>query len=169
MGDAGPHLVMRTPSVKRARRNVSPPGYRYLSRKPPPGTPLAYWRSIRRVRVTLMGMTIVNLMIGGSLMVMVILIGVTGQISVPMRICEQYNGFLLLALWGLCVVAVYRWLPGTQRRRWVAFLRQHDCEVCSHCGYVLSRLPAQHKCPECGSAYEIERLRSEWETWIEGE
>ena len=43
-----------------------------------------------------------------------------------------------------------------------ALLVEHDYSLCPECGYTLRGLPEQHKCPECGRAYELGDVRRLW-------
>ncbi|HPD28489.1 MAG TPA: hypothetical protein PLL20_00725 [Phycisphaerae bacterium] len=55
------------------------------------------------------------------------------------------------------------------RKEIVVLLREagaNDCRLCLHCGYNLKGLPAQHRCPECGSPYEIEQVKRTWSEYL---
>lgn len=39
-------------------------------------------------------------------------------------------------------------------------------EACLNCGYDLHNLPEQHKCPECGTAFEIQATRQRWREFL---
>jgi hypothetical protein len=52
------------------------------------------------------------------------------------------------------------------KRRFVRWLREQDYRMCLHCGYVLTGLPDEHQCPECGAAYKLEETVGEWRAWV---
>ncbi|MDM8007492.1 MAG: hypothetical protein QUV05_15240 [Phycisphaerae bacterium] len=42
----------------------------------------------------------------------------------------------------------------------------NDCRLCLRCGYCLTGLPDQHRCPECGTPYEIEQVKRRWSEYL---
>ena len=67
-------------------------------------------------------------------------------------------GYLVwIGLW----VVVMKW----RERRLVRRVIESDRQVCPRCTYDLRGLPNEHKCPECGSTFELEVVRSTWLHW----
>ncbi len=56
-------------------------------------------------------------------------------------------------------------LDDKARRKFVARVADDEYRVCPQCGYLLSGLPDQGKCPECGRGYSIEELERIWRPW----
>jgi rubrerythrin len=38
--------------------------------------------------------------------------------------------------------------------------------ICFECGYCLTNLPDEHKCPECGTSYSKADLLRRWVEWM---
>jgi len=43
---------------------------------------------------------------------------------------------------------------------------EHHYAVCLRCGYLLDGLPAEHCCPECGQAYQLDENERIWRKWL---
>jgi hypothetical protein len=91
----------------------------------------------------------------------VMLAGVTGRmVQTVFRPSRGMVGLmagllLVLLLSGLVV-------PIMLTRRLRARLAESDWRRCLHCFFDLRGLPAHGMCPECGEAYEIDKVREEW-------
>jgi predicted RNA-binding Zn-ribbon protein involved in translation (DUF1610 family) len=45
-------------------------------------------------------------------------------------------------------------------------LERNDHLLCLTCGYPLDGLPVEHRCPECGTAFRADEVRSAWKHWV---
>lgn len=70
------------------------------------------------------------------------------------------TGDIIFALLLIILVLQY-W----RERRLKSRLLGADYRLCERCAYNLTGLPARHRCPECGSAYDIEQTRAIWKRW----
>lgn len=50
--------------------------------------------------------------------------------------------------------------------RLLANVLEHELAACLRCGYVLSGLPEKHRCPECGTPFDLEQTKLAWERWF---
>ena len=62
-------------------------------------------------------------------------------------------------LWVVCPRIAFHGLKGR--------LVENDCLMCLSCGYPLRGLPARHVCPECGWAYDAEKVQGAWRYWLD--
>jgi hypothetical protein len=67
----------------------------------------------------------------------------------------------------VCLIVFYVSFAGmffvfflSRRYRKTVIARGFD--VCCRCGFHLKGLPPQHRCPECGTEYDIERVHRIW-------
>lgn len=78
---------------------------------------------------------------------------------------HQYIAFAGLAV--LCVVyKVWKTLGVGGVSGLCREARGNDCCLCLHCGYSLKGLPAEHRCPECGTPHEIEDVKRKWSAYL---
>ncbi len=63
---------------------------------------------------------------------------------------------LVLLFFGLMAVGLM------ERRKTRRLLDETDCRLCLNCGYVLTDLPDQGVCPECGEGYDLNHLSAGW-------
>ena len=49
-----------------------------------------------------------------------------------------------------------------ERSKTRRLLNETDCRLCLSCRYILTELPDEGVCPECGEEYELNYLRAEW-------
>lgn len=73
--------------------------------------------------------------------------------------------FLLQGLgWILFIAVSVGWLIAGNRMR--MRLARARFQVCLNCGYSLRGLPERGCCPECGSEYELSRVRQVWRAYL---
>lgn len=118
--------------------------------KRPKFVPQPYFDRVKRYRITVLLLAIV------CLLAMIIVIW-----QVKFRFAQGVNIFGQMLLWTL-----YGCWPGIEFRRFKARLKQVDMRLCLGCGYILTGLPDDHRCPECGSPYKIEETRAAWDHWV---
>ncbi len=87
-----------------------------------------------------------------------------GRIIIPAdlvaRICV-YMLFLFIPA-GMLLAA---WM-GRKINRLITQAHKARYALCIECGYCLTGLPDQHRCPECGTPYEIEQVKRRWSEYL---
>jgi len=68
----------------------------------------------------------------------------------------------------LFVVAARVTIPYLAIRSLRKFVEREEYKVCLECGYLLKGLMSPSRCPECGTAYDIEETRAYWKSWLAG-
>lgn len=126
----------------------------------PRSTPIAFWRSIGTmkalIRITTSGLVLIGI---GLLGVLVI------NFTLATRILDE-GGIILVVGWTIAHSIIFVYGLRFALRRYRAFLKNHDWQVCMQCGYILEHLSSNQKCPECGEAYDSETIRKYWQAWI---
>jgi predicted RNA-binding Zn-ribbon protein involved in translation (DUF1610 family) len=69
-----------------------------------------------------------------------------------------------IAFWTSAVA--YAVCPRIEFQRLKARLKRAGYRMCLWCGYELVGLPDAHRCPECGTNYDIRRVQAAWKYWI---
>jgi uncharacterized paraquat-inducible protein A len=82
-------------------------------------------------------------------------------IDVPVMILAA-SAAVLAGVVGVGIMEIAPWII---KRRFLKHLARHEYRVCLQCGYLLAQLPEKHRCPECGSEYDLSKIREEWEHW----
>lgn len=75
-------------------------------------------------------------------------------------------GMVLVSLLQFASVMLVWVLPVMLHRRFQQTVRALRHEVCLGCAYRLHGLPDDYRCPECGTPYNKDDLRDQWETWF---
>ena len=79
----------------------------------------------------------------------------------------QYADYASYVVVGLFVIGFF-----IMRRIWREIpaltleARANDYCLCLICGYCLKGLPEKHRCPECGTSYEIEDVKRKWSEYL---
>lgn len=86
---------------------------------------------------------------------------------------HPYAGGKLDALLALVVVVSelggfwIRWrFYGRHLRKICLKALNANLAICLDCGYSLEGLPESHRCPECGSAYQLAETKRKWKLWF---
>ena len=135
--------------------------YPLITNRAPPNVPEAFWRSIGGLkwvlRVTMLLLLLCAIVCFGGLF-----FRGTGGIH-PLQEYSLSCLAAVIVLYAFAGMFGFRIALG----RFERFLIGHSWFVCSHCGYALDGLPAQHRCPECGLAYDRRQLAALWRAWID--
>lgn len=73
------------------------------------------------------------------------------------------SAIMMLTLLYVCVIEFF---IGRSVRRFNDMVAMSGHMLCVGCGYDLSGLPEEHKCPECGQDYIASELREFWIIWL---
>ena len=137
--------------------------YHLLADRPPQSTPMAFWRSVSRLKLALRATTLLILLSFGS-----VAVGAIVNLGYTQRAVER-GGIVVVAVLLVVHTTVllygFRFATGRYRR----FLTEHELRVCMRCGYVLAELPSSHKCPECGDGYDLTLLAVKWQEWLDSQ
>ncbi len=82
-----------------------------------------------------------------------------GPLGVPRGFAHRYGALMLVAV--PFVIIWPLWMLRTRHIR-RALVRSNG-QLCTHCAYDVSSLPASGICPECGGAYDVEKDKPLWE------
>lgn len=74
---------------------------------------------------------------------------------------RRYIGVLVLLV-GIAGVCYAFWHVGRIRRR----VETYEFTLCLDCGYPLIGLATEGRCPECGTSYEVGKVRESWTRWF---
>lgn len=72
-----------------------------------------------------------------------------------------YHGASALLAIGVFVVGLRLF---EKFRQFAQTVIDNDCQNCLRCSSPLTGLPAEHNCPACGAAYELEFVAAKWRT-----
>lgn len=75
--------------------------------------------------------------------------------------CTIYNSVAALLWIGVLMVGLRLF---ANYRRFARTVTDNDCQNCLRCSSPLTGLPAEHNCPACGAAYELEFVAAKWRT-----
>lgn len=127
-------------------------------RRPPIGTPLAFWRTIRLLRGTVACL--------GALAVLALLFWILGP-TVPSSALQRMSGkaLILACLFALAANIGFPLAWSRAKRRFERHLAAHEGCLCTACGYGLNGLPPRHVCPECGAPYDRNQCMRTWVAW----
>lgn len=164
-GDVLRSLQMTLSAFKRwvrtkPRGRISP--FHYLTGRCPKGMPAGEWNTIRMPVWTIWILSMPTWSCGVVSLLM--LLHWEGFISIG-----HVPSAGTMALWssGGVVAGVLLWtVMGMRKRRFLRAVVALRFEVCLSCGYNLIGLPGAHQCPECGSAYDKERVSQTWRVWF---
>ena len=121
-----------------------------LLNRRPESVPPAYWKSLLWMRFCALLYVVAWLGYGVCAFVL---------------IANRTSTLIFLILWGVLMLILDlgpRWVQKQLRKKVVA----NNYQVCTYCGYGLCKLPAEHRCPECGNQYDLCRVRNEWQEWF---
>lgn len=139
----------------------SPSLIRIMLNRRPKQIPNAVWKFTTRLRASMAIITYMTFAIWAVSLLskLASLDGKKGVFDTP------YLGVVppLMLLFSVATTSIW-WRSLT--RRHTRILRKNDCLMCIECGYLLSGLPDDHACPECGTAYVFEETRRRWKDWL---
>jgi len=141
--------------------NDACPYWNVILNRPPRDTPPAFWKSIVRIKRVLRVTSALIVSMAG-----IIVVGTIVSDSFTRRRIERF-GFVILGTSLVVHVAVYACGVRKARGEFARFLEQHAGKVCTTCGYVLTGLPAESRCPECGDHYLVSHVVAYWREWLE--
>ena len=136
----GPELSADRPTI----RDV-------LWNRKPPNVPAAYWRRLQSLRPWAG-------VFGASWMVFLLyyLDGIGSRLMAGAGVVA------------MCVVILlFRRAPQVIKDRLQHEVVEANYHVCIECGYHLAGLPAEYRCPECGSQYRFQQLEHRWKEWFD--
>lgn len=122
--------------------------WHYLTGKRPKGMQSGMWASFLRYRVY-----------GGMVaagMVVCFILSVLGGLQM-----HSFSFWTFHSIFWPCMI-VQAMIPRFAVGRIVRKLIRQDFAQCFECGYCLTGLPEQHRCPECGARYELKHVRERW-------
>ena len=72
--------------------------------------------------------------------------------------------WILIAYFGMIAAVLIAFAVRYRLYRYRA--RKTSYELCTNCLYPLDGLPDEHRCPECGEAYDRWECRRLWREWL---
>ena len=140
------------------KRSACPPVWRLALGKPPKDVPRGMWSRLAPFRIA--QNVYVSVLIGLLLLHTFAGLEVFHIARIPPAIKAYTDHWLmptfLVLMFGVGIIRV------VAVRRFCADLLAHDFEMCVECGYLLTGLSGQHKCPECGKGYDMKETRLTW-------
>jgi predicted RNA-binding Zn-ribbon protein involved in translation (DUF1610 family) len=134
--------------------------FRFLLSKPPRGVPRACWERVRSLR----HLVLILEFFWFGCMIVPPLLGSVGR-GIPWLDRIWYPVVLLSSVSSI----VFPRLLKRAVRRLGAEIQGNNLEHCLECGYPLKGLPAEHRCPECGCAYDIAGVRETWRRYFKAQ
>jgi predicted RNA-binding Zn-ribbon protein involved in translation (DUF1610 family) len=136
--------------------------YRFLLPSPPKGIPRACWERARRFRYVFVTVELIwiGYLFGPWLL---------SAVGAPTTL--SLSSFLWYPILFLSFVGsiVFPRLLKRAVRRLGGEVQRNNLEHCLECGYPLRGLPAEHRCPECGEAYNIDVVKETWRRYLKAQ
>ncbi len=137
-------------------------GFHYMTGRCPKEMPRGQWESVSRPKwpiwVSLLG-------VWGACAVFIMVALDAARMGLKphsfVLVCMLFVGILYaVSMVFLCAI------PRIRERRFERTVRTIQYEVCLNCGYSLHGLAEVHRCPECGTEYDKEKVRRDWRAWF---
>ena len=106
----------------------------------------------------------VQIVAGALLIFLILLPNLLGLLGVDLVQHAHYAPYIMAGLFGIGILIVrgsWKDIPLLTREA-----KANDYCLCLICGYCLKGLPDEHRCPECGSTYDIEDVKRIWSEYV---